>query len=163
MSKKNYFKKKKFNAPIRSLAFSKLPNSKVECKCNNIIAYVPIRCENGRYKYKLKITIDTFGYYKCYIVDPEISFESGIPPHIYFLDSKIDEKNKVFKALRICLHLPDSGEYETNSPVWETIISWAIKWTEFYELWLLTGNWYGGGQHAVDDKEKAKLSEESEK
>ena len=34
----------------------------------------------------------------------------------------------------------------------ESYIPWAIEWTEFYELWLLTGTWYGGGVHPGGDK-----------
>ena len=160
MSKASHFKVKGFSAPIRALSLSKIPNCTFKCKCNRIIAELPIRYENDNYKYKLKIKIDSSGYYKCYIISPQISFENGIPPHIYLFDSKLDEENKVFKELRLCLHLPGCGEYSVASPIMETIVSWAIKWTEFYELWLLTGVWYGGGKHITDDLEKAKLSEE---
>ena len=159
MSRSLHFKKRGFNAPIRALSFSKIPNCTYRCKANRIVAELPIRCENGRGKYKIKITIDNYGYYRCHIVDPQISYANGAPPHIYALNSKKDEQNKVFKELNICLHLPKSGEYSTTSPIVETIISWAIKWTEFYELWLLTGIWYGGGEHVEDETEKAKLSE----
>lgn len=162
MSKSSYFKTKKFNAPIRALSFSKIPNCTFKCKCNKIIAELPIRYENESYKYKLKILIDNYGYYKCYIISPKISYKNGMPPHIYFSDSKLDEKNKIFKELRICLHLPSSNEYSVSSSIVETIVSWAIKWTEFYELWLLTGVWYGGGKHVSDDTEKMKLSKEAE-
>ncbi len=161
MSKPPHFKTKRFNAPIRAQSFFKIPNCIVNCKCNRIIAKLPIRYENGNYKYILKITIDNYGYYKCYIISPQISYKEGMPPHIYLLDSTVDEKSETFKRLRICLHLPNSDEYLITSPIVETIVAWAIKWTEFYEIWLITGVWYGGGKHVSYDKEKAKLSEES--
>ena len=28
-----------------------------------------------------------------------------------------------------------------------TIIPWTIEWLYFYELWLATGEWLGGGEH----------------
>ena len=161
MGRPPHFKTKRFNAPIRSLSFSKIPNCTFSCKRNQIVAELPIRYENGPPKYKLKIIIGTYGDYECFIISPQISYANGMPPHIYFGDSKVDEVNKVFKELHICLHLPGSDEYSIDAPIMETIVSWAIKWTEFYELWLLTGVWYGGGKHASDDVEKTLLSKES--
>ena len=29
----------------------------------------------------------------------------------------------------------------------ETIIPWAIEWLYYYEIWLVTGTWNGGGEH----------------
>lgn len=28
-----------------------------------------------------------------------------------------------------------------------TIVPWLAEWLEFYEGWLVTGIWYGGGEH----------------
>ncbi|MDY0295864.1 MAG: hypothetical protein RB296_00975 [Acidobacteriota bacterium] len=35
----------------------------------------------------------------------------------------------------------------------KTIVPWASEWLIFYELWLATGEWLGGGIHAGTYKE----------
>ena len=29
----------------------------------------------------------------------------------------------------------------------DTIVPWAAEWLMHYELWLVTGEWTGGGDH----------------
>jgi hypothetical protein len=33
-------------------------------------------------------------------------------------------------------------------PLAMTVIPWISEWLYFYELWLVTGEWLGGGTHA---------------
>jgi hypothetical protein len=28
----------------------------------------------------------------------------------------------------------------------DTILPWAVEWLAYYEIWLATGVWYGGGE-----------------
>lgn len=117
-------------------------------KCNKLTAYVPIRKESGSAKYVIKIVIYKTGKFQAFIVKPKIKKCKGQnPPHIYKSNSKWNAIKQEYDELCLCLYLPDSGEYNTKDKLIENIISWAIKWTEFYEIWLLTGKWYGGGVH----------------
>jgi len=34
----------------------------------------------------------------------------------------------------------------------DTIIAWASEWLFFYELWLATGEWHGGGHDPTSSK-----------
>lgn len=54
----------------------------------------------------------------------------------------IDRKNKTVK---ICLHL--GHEFNASQLIAECIVPWAVEWLYFYELWLATGEWCGGGKH----------------
>ncbi len=45
----------------------------------------------------------------------------------------------------LCLHLPH--EFDSTQLISETIIPWAAEWLYFYEIWLATGEWCGGGKH----------------
>ena len=45
----------------------------------------------------------------------------------------------------LCLYLPNSGEWDRSMSLAETIIPWASEWLYFYEIWLGTGEWCGGG------------------
>ena len=54
----------------------------------------------------------------------------------------IDRRNK---TVNICLHLPH--EFDASQLISECIIPWTAEWLYFYEIWLATGEWCGGGKH----------------
>lgn len=54
----------------------------------------------------------------------------------------IDRKNNTVK---ICLHL--RHEFNESMLIADCIIPWAVEWLYFYEIWLATGEWCGGGKH----------------
>lgn len=82
------------------------------------------------------------------VVNPDLSLlaKGESIPHIYPDDSQI-------KGTVICLYLP-SGK-NNNIAQWhptihflaETIMPWTSLWLYYYEYWLLTGKWEGGGEH----------------
>lgn len=45
----------------------------------------------------------------------------------------------------LCLFHPPSMEWRSGDPIAETIVPWTVKWLWFYEVWLVTGVWEGGG------------------
>lgn len=49
------------------------------------------------------------------------------------------------KQIQMCLHLP--GEFNDRMLLAKTILPWASEWLLHYEVWLATGEWYGGGVH----------------
>ena len=109
---------------------------------------VGIRKKDNKPKYLLKIFIENHCAPKVYIISPKIRKKNGeSPPHIYELHSKWNSKEQHYDTLRLCLYYPVNKEFVYGDMLMPTIISWAIKWTEFYELWLLTGEWFGGGIH----------------
>lgn len=61
-------------------------------------------------------------------------------PHNYGVDFN---KGKI----RLCLYTPGRKEWTSNSSIAKTIVPWAIEWLYFYEIWQITGNWQGGGNH----------------
>jgi hypothetical protein len=71
-----------------------------------------------------------------------------IIPHKYDIDKR---RSRV----RICLYLPD--DYSASWFFANTIIPWTIEWLYFYEMWLATGEWLGGGLHPII-KAKHKIS-----
>jgi hypothetical protein len=68
-------------------------------------------------------------------------------PHRY----EICEKEKM---VRMCLYLPGTGEWSRNKVIANAVVPWAIEWLFFYEIWLSTGEWRGGGQHPLLGEEK---------
>lgn len=47
----------------------------------------------------------------------------------------------------LCLYDPVADEYAPDMPIADFIIPWAIEWLFFYEEWVRTGEWKGGGRH----------------
>src|SRR3954464_4561982 len=56
----------------------------------------------------------------------------------------------VFKGDDLCLHLP--GEWRPEMRISECIFPWISLWLFFYETWLVTGEWLGGGHEPSTGK-----------
>jgi hypothetical protein len=46
-----------------------------------------------------------------------------------------------------CLYLPGKGDWRPDKKIALTIIPWLSLWLFYYESWLATGQWQGGGVH----------------
>lgn len=57
-------------------------------------------------------------------------------PHIY---------TDVDGMVRLCLWA--DGEWGRSKLIAKTIVIWAAEWFWFFEHWLVTGHWFGGGTH----------------
>lgn len=49
----------------------------------------------------------------------------------------------------LCLYLPGSGEWTPWMRVDQTLIPWTALWLFYFEEWLVSGVWAGGGEHPV--------------
>ena len=47
--------------------------------------------------------------------------------------------------VQICLYR--HREFTKDKFLANTIIPWTVEWLYFYEIWLATGEWCGGGEH----------------
>ncbi len=66
-------------------------------------------------------------------------------PHKFDIDT---EK----KMVRLCLYrYQEFNQYKYLS---KTIIPWTVEWLYFYEIWLVTGEWCGGGEHPQIGEQK---------
>ena len=45
----------------------------------------------------------------------------------------------------LCLHY--HGEWSSRHSIAATTVPWTVTWLYYYELWLATGEWLGGGIH----------------
>lgn len=61
-------------------------------------------------------------------------------PHVYYATT----------PLSLCLYLPGSGEWQPSKSLAETIVPWTAVWLFYFEDWLLTDEWKGGGKHPGD-------------
>lgn len=78
------------------------------------------------------------------VIDPILErhsdYEEGPVPHVY-----TNKKEPWLPFL--CLFDPFKGEWTPADLLAETTIPWATRYLYFYEGWLLTGKWKGGGRH----------------
>lgn len=85
--------------------------------------------------YKIKIRYGLKEYPMVWVIEPALdeAFLKDDNAHIY-----LRERN-------LCLFYPRYNEWTPGMLIAETIIPWTYKWLLFYEGWLITGQWKGGG------------------
>lgn len=54
---------------------------------------------------------------------------------------------------KLCLWLPAAEEWCAQMKFSETYLPWAAEWLDYFEEWLVTDEWSGGGAHP-DGKKK---------
>lgn len=79
----------------------------------------------------------------------KIDYQLGASPDVRVVAPKLQvlrgakELPHTFPGEKLCLHLP--GEWSPNMYIAHTTVPWTSEWLFYYELWLITGNWEGGG------------------
>ena len=77
------------------------------------------------------------------VVSPAIGLDprgtGALPPHIY--------RDAEGGGFSLCLYDWREDEWRPELPISDTIIPWAAEWLFWFEAWLLTGVWSGGGTH----------------
>ena len=73
---------------------------------------------------------------KLFVVKPQIKcYTNGKKvPHLYCDGS-------------LCLHYPSYNEWSYGDSWAATLIPWASLWLFYYEIWVETNQWLGGGIH----------------
>ncbi|KGC74542.1 hypothetical protein DP61_3116 [Burkholderia pseudomallei] len=74
------------------------------------------------------------------VLEPDVSALANgkRPPHTYLHDGP---------GTKLCLWWPKAREWSTGMKLSETYIPWAVEWLGYFEEWLATGKWTGGGEH----------------
>lgn len=49
--------------------------------------------------------------------------------------------------VQLCLYLPDAYEWTPDQRLDRTIVPWTALWLFYFEEWLWSGEWRGGGVH----------------
>lgn len=85
--------------------------------------------------YKVHITYRLPNQPAVSLVDPPLQHRNGDwPDHIY--------ENR-----DLCLYRPKYRDWTPARILAETVVPWISEWLACYEVWLLTGEWLGGGEH----------------
>ncbi|MES2136694.1 MAG: hypothetical protein V4502_06500 [Pseudomonadota bacterium] len=74
------------------------------------------------------------------VLDPPLVRRPGNPdssiPHLYRQPSD-------HLAAKLCLYWPDGVEFNSAKYLADTVLPWASEWLGYYELWHVTGEWFG--------------------
>lgn len=79
-------------------------------------------------------------------------YEEGPIPHVYRCRA---DSSLPF----LCLFSPSLREWDVNDFLADTTIFWTNEWLYFYEGWLVTKKWRGGGRHIAPVIDGAKQLE----
>lgn len=103
----------------------------------NIDTYITLKPTEDSQSYKLRISarVERIGV-NIYPVKPSIGREYAGKkiPHMYPDGS-------------LCLYYPEYDEWNYSDSWADTLIPWISLWLYYFELWVMTGEWLGGGIH----------------
>lgn len=54
------------------------------------------------------------------------------------------------RPVRLCLYLPGAFEWTGDMRLNDTIVPWTALWLFYFEEWLWSDDWKGGGMHPGD-------------
>lgn len=140
---RNYLRKKPFSLALQLYKLRKIYPGAISYITKNGILYfkclirpTPLsRSYPISLKYKIGKTIE------IWLSDISLELlERDSFPH-YFT------KDKERHRARLCLYR--YSEFNSKKWIADTIIPWTVEWLFFYEIWLATGKWQGGGEHPV--------------
>lgn len=115
------------------------PNGRATIQQNHTLIWIyetrptPIsRCYTLRIVYRLNF------YPEIYVVWPSLRTLAGdrVIPHLYSQSKE-----------QICLYRPGKGEWTSSLLIVDTIAPWVDLWLFYFEEWLLSNEWKGGGEH----------------
>lgn len=83
--------------------------------------------------YEVLIVYRLKGSPKVYVLDDQVNGTKP-PPHVYSRDST--------GRYPLCLF---TGPWDRSLWLAESTVPWTAEWLFYYESWLVTGEWQGGG------------------
>jgi hypothetical protein len=94
-------------------------------------------------KYQVRIILERGYYPRSYLVSPSARemADSVIPnrnlPHVY-----VEEP-----LVQMCVFRPSKREWNSRMSLALTVVPWMSLWLSFFEDWVITDEWSGGGEH----------------
>lgn len=117
----------------------------------------PLRPEKRRYTvriaYCVPLSIEMFTLSEVQprvqvldpLLEPHDDYEEGPIPHVYWNRDDL-------RLPYLCLFDPFNCEWSPADLLAETTVPWTARYLYFYEGWLLTGRWLGGGRHPTEEE-----------
>ncbi len=96
--------------------------------------------------YTIKVHYTIANGVRVYVTNPKplvLAEGKNKLPHVYSHENQ-----------QLCLYYPKGFEWSNSVLLVDTIFPWTSEWLLHYELWVITGEWHGGGKHPNKNKEK---------
>lgn len=140
MAYKNFFKNKKYSLAQQKVALCRsFPQSVCSISKGRLLWKSKVKPTYLSREYNIEICYLVSKSPKVYVFGDELQkLNDKNFPHNY----GVDVKNK---RVKVCLYRYQ--EFSSNKFLSDTIVPWAIEWLYYYEIWLATGEWQGGGEH----------------
>ncbi|MGA2567630.1 MAG: hypothetical protein ABSF41_12485 [Pseudolabrys sp.] len=92
--------------------------------------------------YDIRIEFNQGGRPKIFVDAPDLQTlaDGRRVPHLYQQ-----------KPPRLCLYLPKTYEWQSWMRLDQTVVPWSTLWLFYFEEWLASDNWKGGGMHPEED------------
>jgi hypothetical protein len=94
--------------------------------------------------YRLRIEMTQEGAPRTFVETPDLALlaHGRDLPHVY--------RNPT----HLCLYLPGTSEWQPWMRIDQTIVPWSVLWLWYFEDWLASDEWKGGGAHPSDDDQE---------
>jgi hypothetical protein len=99
-------------------------------------------------QYLIEISYRHYKRPNVYVIEPDLlALTDGRKlPHVYQQDPP-----------DLCLYMPNTGEWSPEKWISKTIVPWSFVWLYYYENWLATDHWAGGGEHPGRETRRQRL------
>jgi hypothetical protein len=113
-----------------------LPDAVIRLGRGSLTMTAAIQPTAASRRYTVRIRYEYGGVPVVRVLSPELRLhpEAEVLPHTYSDDT-------------LCLHL--SGQWRPTMLIAQTTVPWISEWLYYYEIWLVTGQWHGGGHHVT--------------
>ena len=121
------------NAAQQLLALrSMIPGATGTARRGILNCVMPIQPSPVSQVYTVRLRQQSGGRPQVTVIDPPLTLHPGATtlPHVYPGDE-------------LCLYYP--GQWTADTLLVTSIVPWTAEWLMHYELWLVTGQWAGGG------------------
>lgn len=100
--------------------------------------------------YEVLITNEAGGKPEAFILSPDLNVlaAGGVIPHIYR-----DKQCYAPDATCLCLYRIKRGDWNSRMLLANTVVPWVDLWLLFFEDWVVSKEWSGGGDHPVQTSE----------
>ncbi len=139
MEYKTFFKNKKYSLAEQKAALClSFPHSECSINKGRLHWTAAIKPTNLSREYNAEILYQVSKPPEVYVFGDELQgLDREGFPHNY----GVDVENK---RVKICLYR--HKEFYSDKLLCDTIVPWIAEWLYFYEIWLATGEWQGGGE-----------------
>lgn len=125
-------KRRPANLGQQALALHRLfPTSRISLRRARLVWSGWLQPTDLSRRYLVQITLGHDGLPHVRVVKPTLASRPG------------EQLPHTFREGTLCLY--SAGDWHPSMPVAETLVPWASEWLLNYEIWLATGEWYGGG------------------